>query len=123
MSGEPEYLFHASALDRYPIGARPASFTWMLFAAKLWLLAVFLGMSLVAVAAKLFFAGDAQPAVALASGLAGAMLAAVAWRRLARLFERVERESTDASAQPESACARAPERVVPAKPLLLASHR
>jgi hypothetical protein len=121
MNGENYHVLHASALDRYPLEARPR-LTWTLFAAKLWLLAAFVGMSLVAVAVKLFLAGEAQPAVALASGLIGAILAAIAWRRMAELLERAERESTDApSSQPEPASA--PGRVTSAKTLLLAPHR
>ena len=121
MNGENYHVPHASALDRYPLEARPPRLTWTLFAAKLWLLAAFVGMSLAAVAVELFLAGEAQPAVALASGLIGAILAAIAWRRMAELLGRAERESTHPSSQPEPASA--PERVTPAKTLLLASHR
>lgn len=115
MNEENHHIFHTSALDAHPLRVRPPRFTWTLFAAQLWLLAAYAGMSLVAIATKLFFGGDGQQAVALASGLIGAALAVVAWRRVAELYERAERESMDASAQPEPARA-------PAQPLLFAPH-
>jgi len=120
MNGENYRIFHTSALDGHPLQVRPPRFTWTLFVAQLWLLAAYAGMSLVAISTKLFFGGDGQQAVALASGLVGAMLAVIAWRRVADLYERAEREAMDRSAQPEPAPA--PERVAPAQPLL-AAHR
>jgi len=121
MNAENDPVFHSSALDGHLLRVRPPRFTWTLFVAQLWLLAAYAGMSLVAIATKLFFGGDGQQAVALASGLVGTMLAVIAWRRVADLYERAERESMDRSVQPEPA--HAPERVARAQPLLLAPHR
>jgi hypothetical protein len=123
MNGENNHIFHTSAPDGQPLDPRPPRFTWTLFAAQLWLLAAFVGMSLVGIAAKQLLGGVSAgpPAAALAAGFVGAVLVPVAWRNVARQLGRAERESAPADGEPEPATA--PDRVVPAKALLLASHR
>ena len=123
MNGENNHIFHTSAVDGQPLDPRPPRFTWTLFAAQFWLLAAFVGMSLFAIAAKLLLTApnEAQPTAVLVLGLLGAALAPVAWWNLARQLARAERETMAADAEP--APTTASNRVVPAKPLLLAPHR
>jgi hypothetical protein len=121
VNSENHPAFHSSALDGHLLRVRPPRFTWTLFVAQLWLLAAYAGMSLVAIATKLFFGGDGQQAAALASALIGAALAVIAWRHVADLYDRAELESIDATTQRESTDPA--EQVLPAKSLLLAAHR
>jgi len=123
MNGDSNHIFRTSALDGQPLDSRPPRFTWTLFAAQLWLLAAFVGMSLFAVAAKLLLTGpnEARPTAVLVLGLLGAVLAPVAWWNLACHIARAERETRATDAEP--AAATAPTPIAPAKPLLLSSHR
>ena len=50
MNGENNHVFHTSALDSWPHDVQRPRLTWTLFAAQLWLLVAFVGMSLVAIA-------------------------------------------------------------------------
>jgi hypothetical protein len=123
MNGENNHIFHTSAPDGKPVELQPPRFTWPLFAAQLWILAAYVGVALVGIAAKLLSDGasEGQPAVALALGLIGAVLVPVAWLNVARQLDRAERESLPAVEEPAPAAGAG--RIVPAKPLLLASHR
>ena len=123
MNGENNHIFHAPALDGQSLDSRPPGFTWTLFVAQLWLLAAFVGMSLFAIAAKLLLTApnEAQPTAVLVLGLLGAVLAPVAWWNLACQVTRAERETMATDAEP--AAATRPDRIAPAKSLLLASHR
>ena len=123
MNGENHHVFHTSALDSWPHDMQRPRLTWTLFSAQLWLLVAFVGMSFVAIAVKLFLGGpsEAQPAVAFALGLIGAVLTPTAWWSVARQLGRAERESESIDAKPSPTSR--PPRVVPAKPELLASHR
>jgi hypothetical protein len=122
MNGENNHIYHPSALDGQRFGREPPRLTWALFAAQLWLLAAFVAMSLVAIAAKRFLAGpvEAQPAAAPALGLAGAVLTPVAWRNVARQLGRAELELA-ADAEPASSSGAG--RLAPGKPPLLVAHR
>ncbi len=123
MNGENNHVFHTSALDSWPHELQRPRLTWTLFSAQLWLLVAFVGMSLVAIAVKLFLAGpsEAQPAAAFALGLIGVVLTPTAWWSVARQLERAERESAPADANAE--VAKRHGRDVPAKQELLVSHR
>src|SRR6266550_4739252 len=96
MNGENNHVFHTSALTGQAPESPRLPFTWPLFAAQLWLLVAFVGMSLVAIAIKLFLGGpsEAQPAAAFALGLIGAMLTPTAWWNVARQLGRAEREES-----------------------------
>ena len=123
MNGENNHVLHTSALDGQALDPRPPRFTWTLFAAQLWLLAAFVGMSLFAIAARLLLTArdEPRPTAVLVLGLLGAVLAPVAWWNLACELARAERETMTTDAGP--AAATAPDRIAPAKSLLLASHR
>jgi len=126
MNGENNHVFHTSALDSWPHELQRPRLTWTLFAAQLWLLVAFVGMSLVAIAVKLFLGGpsEAQPAAAFALGLLGIVLAPTAWWKVARQLDRAEREeSSRVEANADVAPTGRHGRVVPAKPELLISHR
>lgn len=123
MNGENNHVFHTSALDSWPHELQRPHLTWTLFSAQLWLLVAFVGMSLVAIAVKLFLGGpsEAQPAAAFALGLIGVVLTPTAWWNVARQLERAERESApvDPNVVPSSRHGRG----VGTKPELLVSHR
>ena len=123
MNGENNHVFHTSALDSWPHDLPRPRLTWTLFAAQLWLLVAFVGMSLVAIAVKLFLGGpsEAQPAAAFALGLVGVVLTPTAWWNVARQLDRAERESApaDSDVAPTSHHG----RDAPAKQELLISHR
>src|SRR5260370_1403817 len=123
MNGENNHVFHTSALDSWPHELQRPRLTWTLFSAQLWLLVAFVGMSLVAIAVKLFLGGpsEAQPPAAVALGLTGIVLTPTAWGRVARQLGRAEREPAPADANVEPARRRA--RDVPVKAELLVSHR
>ncbi len=94
MNGENNHIFHTSALDGAHDHAQPQPYVWALFVAQLWVLAAFVGMSLVAVAARLFFEGFGGDAFSglLLLVLAGAALMFAGWRNAADLLGRTERE-------------------------------
>src|SRR5438876_12129829 len=123
MNGENNHVLHTSALDGQALDPRPPRFTWTLFAAQLWLLAAFVGMSLFAIAAKLLLTApnEPRPTAVLVLGLLGAVLPPVAWWNLAWHIARAERETMTTDS--ERAAATAPGRIAPAKSVLLASHR
>ena len=123
MNGDSNHIFRTSALDEQPLDSRPPRFTWTLFAAQLWLLAAFVGMSLFAIAARLLLTApnEAGPTAVFVLGLLGAVVAPVAWWNLACQLARAERETMTTDAGPVAATA--PDRIAPAKSLLLASHR
>ena len=123
MNGENNHVFHTSALDSWPHEVQRPHLTWTLFSAQLWLLVAFVGMSLVAIAVKLFLGGpsEAQPAAAFALGLIGVVLTPAAWWKVARQLDRAEHES--APADPNADVAKRHGRDVPAKQELLVSHR
>ena len=126
MNGENNHVFHTSALDSWPHDVQRPRLTWTLFAAQLWLLVAFVGMSLVAIAVKLFLGGpsEAQPAAAFALGLIGVVVTPTAWWNVARQLDRAEREeSSRADANPDLAPTARHGRDVRAKPELLVSHR
>jgi hypothetical protein len=125
MNGENNHVFHTSALDSWPHDMQRPRLTWTLFSAQLWLLAAFVGMSLVAIGIKLFLGGpsEAQPATAFALGLIGVVLTPTAWWNVARQLDRAERESAPADANADIAPASRHGRDVAAKPELLVSHR
>jgi hypothetical protein len=114
MNGENNHIFHTSALEGYVPAPKQPRFTWALFLAQLWLLAAFVGMSLIAIAAKLVL-GDAQaqPAAALALALVGALFTGASWWNVARRLGRAELGSgaTQSPTSPES------------RQLLLSLHR
>ena len=123
MNGENNHVFHTSTLDSWPHELQRPRLTWTLFSAQLWLLVAFVGMSLVAIAVRLFLGGpsEAQPAAAFALGLLGVVLTPAAWWKVARQLVRAERESESNDAKP--APTSHPPRVVAARPELLVSHR
>jgi hypothetical protein len=125
MNGENNHVFHTSALDSWPHELQRPHLTWTLFSAQLWLLVAFVGMSLVAIAVKLFLGGpsEAQPAAAFALGLLGVVLTPAAWWRVARQLERAERESALADTNAVAEPIKRHGRGVGAKPELLVSHR
>ena len=126
MNGENNHVFHTSALDSWPHDVQRPRLTWTLFAAQLWLLVAFVGMSLVAIAVKLFLGGpsEAQPAAAFALGLIGVVVTPTAWWNVARQLDRAEREeSSRADANPDLAPTARHGRDVRAKQELLVSHR
>jgi hypothetical protein len=120
MTGENNQLFDPSALDRHTLDTRPPRFSWPLFAVQLWLLAVFVGMSLVAIAARDLITGASEGtlAVRLALGALGAAMTAAAWRGVARQANRAEREEAAGDG-----AALAGAKMSPAPPLVLAPHR
>lgn len=61
-----------------------------LFEAQLWLLAVFVAMSLLAAAARSVIDASESPAVSAALAIAGIALFPIAWRNVAPLLERSE---------------------------------
>lgn len=86
MNGENNHVFHTSALD----GAAPGRGPGWIAVAQLWMLAAFVGMSIVAIAVvSLFEGGDAASVVT--PGMAGALLAAFSWRSLMQVVDRAER--------------------------------
>jgi hypothetical protein len=109
MNGENNHVFHTSALDGVAPDRDEGAWGWIAIA-HLWLLAVFVGMSLVAIAAvSLFDGGDA--ASVMTPGMAGALLASFSWRSLMRVVDRAERDAgqlarTSVSAKPAAAHAR-----------------
>jgi len=125
MNGENNHVFHTSALDSWPHDVQRPRLTWTLFAAQLWLLVAFVGMSLVAIAVKLFLGGpsEAQPAAAFALGLIGVVVTPTAWWNVARQLDRAERESASADTKADVALGRSHGRDVRAKQELLVSHR
>jgi len=125
MNGENNHVFHTSALDSWPHDVQRPRLTWTLFAAQLWLLVAFVGMSLVAIAVKLFLGGpsEAQPAAAFALGLIGVVVTPTAWWNVARQLDRAERESAPADTKADVALGRSHGRDVRAKQELLVSHR
>lgn len=108
MNGENNHVFHTSALDGVAPGRDPGA-GWIAIA-QLWMLAAFIGMSIVAIAVvSLFDGGDAASIVT--PGMAGALLAAFSWRSLMRVVDRAERgarqpERTSVRASPAAAHAR-----------------
>ena len=125
MNGENNHVFHTSALDSWPHDVQRPRLTWTLFAAQLWLLVAFVGMSLVAIAVKLFLGGpsEAQPAAAFALGLIGVVVTPTAWWNVARQLDRAERESAPADTKADVASGSGHGRDVRAKQELLVSHR
>ena len=125
MNGENNHVFHTSALDSWPHELQRPRLTWTLFAAQLWLLVAFVGMSLVAIAVNLFLGGpsEAQPAAAFALGLIGVVVTPTAWWNVARQLDRAERESAPADTKADVAPGRSHGRDVRAKQELLVSHR
>jgi hypothetical protein len=123
MNGENNHIFHTSALDGKPVEMRRPRFTLPLFVAQLWILAAYVGVALVGIAANLLSGGASEgpPAVALALGLIGVVLVPVAWRNVARQLDRADRESLPAVDEPAPLAGVS--RIVSAKPLLLAPHR
>jgi hypothetical protein len=90
MNGENDHIFHASALDGAPAERYPQpSHAWRLLAANAWLMAAFVGMSLIAIALTLLFQGDYGDRFGelLALGLGGAVLTPVACRNVARVLQ------------------------------------
>lgn len=92
MNGENNHIFHTSALAGMRPGVLPPKNGWALFGAQLWLLAAFVAMSLVAVAAKSLITGDEPPAVSAALAVAGVALFPIAWRNVGRLLDRAHGE-------------------------------
>ena len=93
MNGENNHIFHTSALGSAPDDADRQPYVWSLFAIQLWVLAAFVGMSLIAIAARRLFedaGGDALGALMLASSAAALVLAA--WGKAEHLLGRTERE-------------------------------
>ena len=125
MNGENNHVFHTSALDSWPHDVQRPRLTWTLFAAQLWLLVAFVGMSLVAIAVKLFLGGpsEAQPAAAFALALIGVVVTPTAWWNVARQLDHAERDSAPADTKTDVALGRSHGRDVRAKQELLVSHR
>ena len=67
---------------------------WPLIESGLWLRVGFIGASSAAVAVLLLFTGEARPLIALASALAGGVLAAFSWRRSWVLLDRIDGSQT-----------------------------
>ena len=61
-----------------------------LFEAQLWLLALFVAMSLLAAAARSVIDGSESPAVSAVLAIAGIALFRIGWRNVAPLLERAE---------------------------------
>jgi hypothetical protein len=76
--------------------AASARFTWALFATQLYLLAVFVGTSLIAIAVQSWLAGEGaqRPAAIVALLLAGVALSLIAGHSGARWLGGVDRDST-----------------------------
>jgi hypothetical protein len=96
MNGENEHLRHASAPDGAGPGRvalPPHAWRWIALG-QLWMLAGFTGLSLVVIALLSFFhggAGHGRDAL-LAAALAGALLIGLAWRGVAAVLQRAERD-------------------------------
>ena len=91
MNGENNHVFHTSALDGVAPGREEGAWRWIAIA-QLWMLAVFVGMSLVAIAAVSLFDGG-EAASVMTPGMAGALLASFSWRSLMRLVDRAGRDA------------------------------
>ena len=93
MNGENNHIFHTSALDNAPDDEGRQPYVWSLFALQLWVLAAFVGMSLIAIAARRLFedaGGDGLGLLMLASS--GVALVLAAWGKAEHLLDRTERE-------------------------------
>jgi hypothetical protein len=77
-----------SALDR--AAASSPRRRRSLFEAQLWLLALFVAMSLLAAAARSVIDGSESPAVSAVLAIAGIALFPIGWRNVAPLLERAE---------------------------------
>jgi len=116
MNGESNHVFSASVLD-----AGQPRLTWPLFAVQLCLLAAFVGMSLVLIAARDLISGASAraPAATLVLAGVGIVLGMVAWRSAVRRVERIASEADAGDRQatkPRAASS-------PARPLALVPHR
>jgi hypothetical protein len=96
MNGENNHIYHTSALD----GVQPRNealplraWRWI-FVGQLWMLAGFVGLSLIAIAASSLFYGGAGYGLdeLLAMVLAGALLVLIAWLGVAQMLEHAGRE-------------------------------
>jgi hypothetical protein len=99
MNGENNHIFHTSALDSAPDDAGRQPYVWPLFAVQLWVLAAFVGMSLIAIGARLLVEGarSEEPeglVLALAGGtlVAGVVLALSGWGKAEQLLHRTKAE-------------------------------
>ena len=96
MNGENNDIYHTSALDGVQPGreALPLRAWRWIFVGQLWMLAAFVGLSLIAIAASSLFYGGAGHGLSdlLAMGLAGALFVLMAWLGIARMLEHAERE-------------------------------
>ena len=95
MNGENNHIFHTSALDGAALQpqAMPPS-AWNLFAVQLCVLAAFVGMSLIAIAARVLADAENGKLVAgpIMLALAGALMMLAAWRGAARRLRAAEHE-------------------------------
>ena len=95
MNGENNHIFHTSALDGAPLESEPTPpYAWNLFAVKLCVLAAFVGMSLIAVAARLLIDGESGDLLGgpLMLAFAGALMMLAAWRSAIRNLRVAEGE-------------------------------
>lgn len=113
MNGENNHIVHTSALAGAPDNAGTRPYVWGLFVAQLWMLAAFVGMSLIAIGARVLFEDARSGGLMLA--LAGAWLAFAACRNAAHLLRRTERELAH-SDRPSRAADHAPRMSVNVRP-------
>ncbi len=99
MNGENNHIFHTSALDSTSDAAGRQPYVRALFAVQLWMLAVFVGMSLIAIGARLLVEGARSEGpeglvLALAGGtlVAGVLLALSGWGKAEQLLGRTKAE-------------------------------
>lgn len=93
MKIDSDHIFRSAELNgAFSQPFRNRNDAWLLIVAKLWLLAAFVGMSLMVIAAEIWWWDNAAlPARKLALlMLAGATLVALAWRTGSRLLARAE---------------------------------
>ena len=116
MNDESNHVFSASVLD-----ARQPRLTWPLFAVQLCLLAAFVGMSLVLIAARDLISGASAmaPAATLARAVVGIVLGMAAWRVAVRRVERIASEADAGDRQATKSHATSS----PARSLALVPHR
>ena len=94
MNGENNHVFHTSALDGVTLESQPAPYAWNLFAVQLCVLTGFIGMSLIAIAARLLADAESGKLVGgpLMLAFAGALMMLAGWRGAIHRLRAAERE-------------------------------